>query len=79
MFNNFIKKEGVGMNEKTWKFCLDCKEAVYDQEEESCFKCGGSAFEEIALSKLQEMREGNPKSGIVIKTRRWGNIYNYVK
>lgn len=65
------------MAERKWRICLDCKKAIYDLEDESCFQCGGSNFEEITKPQLQIMRAENPKSGTIIRTRHWGDIIEF--
>jgi len=60
-----------------WRWCQDCKEAIYDPEESLCFRCGGSNFEEINKEQLFKMRKDNPQSGIIIQTRHWGDIIEF--
>ena len=62
------------MEEKEWKLCLRCGKAVYDKEDGSCFICQGKDAQMINKSQLIEMKEKNPKSGIIIQSRYWGDI-----
>jgi len=62
------------MKDRRWKLCLNCRKAIYDEEDDSCFLCEGSDSQAITRSQLMEMKEKNPQSGIVIQTRYWGDI-----